>query len=50
MVGMNLATALAFAVSIALAASMIRHGVARPQQRSGTPVAPAVPELAKPSS
>jgi len=50
MVGMNLGTALAFAISIALAISMIRHGVARPQQRSGTPVAQAVPELAKPGS
>ena len=50
MVGMNLGTALALAISIALTISMIRHGVARPQQRSRTPVAQAVPELAKPGS
>jgi hypothetical protein len=50
MVGMNLATAIAFAVSTALAGSMIRRGVARPRQRPGTPAAPAVPELAQPGS
>jgi hypothetical protein len=48
MVGMNLATALAFAVSSALAVSMIRRLVARPGRRRGTRSAPAVPELAKP--
>jgi hypothetical protein len=48
MVGMNLATAIAFAVSIALAGSMTRRGVTRPRQRPGTPAAPAVPELAQP--
>jgi hypothetical protein len=37
MVGMNLATALAFAVSGALAVSMIRRLVARGWQRPGTP-------------
>jgi hypothetical protein len=48
MAGMNLATALAFAVSSALALSMIRRLVARPGRRRGTRTAPAVPELAKP--
>ena len=48
MVGMNLATALAFAVSGALAVSTIRHLVARPGRRRETRAASAVPELAKP--
>jgi hypothetical protein len=48
MVGMNLATALAFAVSSALAVSMIRHLVASPGWRRGMRAASAVPELAKP--
>lgn len=50
MVGMNLATALAFPVTIALAVSMIRRAVAPPRRRPGTPAAPAVPELAKPGA
>ncbi len=49
MVGMNLATALAFALSVALAVSMIRRGVARSWRPPGTPAAPAVPELAQPA-
>ena len=48
MIGMNLATALAFAVSSALAVSMIRHLVASPGRRRGMRAASAVPELAKP--
>ena len=44
----NLATALAFPISVALAVSMIRRGVTRPRPRSGTPAAPAGPELAQP--
>jgi hypothetical protein len=48
MAGMNLATALAFAVSSALAVSMIGRLVARPGRRRGTRATPAVPELAKP--
>jgi hypothetical protein len=50
MVGMNLATALAFPVSIALAVSMIRRRVARPRPHPQTPAAPGVPELATPGS
>jgi hypothetical protein len=50
MVGMNLATALAFPVSVALAASMIGRGVARARRRPGTPAAEGVPEMAKPSA
>ena len=48
MVGTNLATALAFAVSSALAVSMIRHLVAGPGWHRGMRAASAVPELAKP--
>jgi hypothetical protein len=48
MVGMNLATTLAFAGSSALAVSMIRGLVARQGRRPGTRAASAVPELAKP--
>jgi hypothetical protein len=48
MVGMNLATSLAFAVSSALAVSMIRRLASRRGRRPGTRAAPAVPELAKP--
>jgi hypothetical protein len=50
MVGMNLATTLALALSIALIVSMIRQGVACARRRRGTPAAPAVPELAKPAA
>ncbi len=49
MVGMNLATALAFVISIALAASMIHHALARAPQRPETAAAPTMPELARPS-
>jgi type IV secretory pathway VirB2 component (pilin) len=48
MVGMNLATALAFAISVALAASMIRRGVTRRRPRPQAPAKPAEPELARP--
>jgi hypothetical protein len=48
MVGMNLATTLAFAGSSALAVSMIRGLLARQGRRPGTQAAPVVPELAKP--
>jgi hypothetical protein len=50
MVGMNVATALAFPVSVALAVSVIGRGVARARRRPGTPAAEGVPELAKPSA
>jgi hypothetical protein len=50
MVGMNLATALAFVVSAALAVSMIRPAVARPLRRPETVTAPALPELAERNS
>ncbi len=49
MVGMNLATALAFVISIALAASMIHQALARAPQRPETAAAPTMPELARPS-
>jgi hypothetical protein len=49
MVGMNLATALAFAISIALAASMIHQALAGARQRPEPAAAPAIPELARPS-
>jgi hypothetical protein len=49
MVGMNLATALAVPISVALAVSLIRRGVSRPRPGPGTPAPSAVPELAKPT-
>lgn len=43
MVGMNLATSLAFLVSIALAASLVYQGLSRRQGRSGSPAAQELP-------
>jgi hypothetical protein len=50
MVGMNLATALAFVVSTALVVSMTRPAVPRPRRRPQTAAAPAIPELARENS
>jgi hypothetical protein len=47
MVGMNLATALALAIAIGLAASMIRQAVAKPWRPRPAGAAPAVPELTR---
>jgi hypothetical protein len=50
MVGMNLATTLAFALSVALTMPMISQGVARLRRRAEPPAVVAVPELAKPGA
>jgi hypothetical protein len=50
MVGMNLATTLAFALSVALTVPVISQGVARLRHRAVPPAAVAVPELAKPGA
>lgn len=49
MVGMSLATTLAFALSIALTVSMIRRVVARLRQRAESPAAVAVPSWPSPA-
>jgi len=49
MVGTNLSTALAVAVSVALAASLIRHALlTRSKRRTETTAAPATPQMAQP--